>query len=158
MTTATKEAIGVQDVPANLTDINAIPVEQELPCRPTSNLAFVNSNGIFTQASTRLNALANVITVTLKLNPKHAINPGGIVPGCNPDGVMAVAAKSKNAKAVAETTYIRSGNRVTDVLVRFSRIDTFQPATIGIRVKYEENGGTGLQFNPKVKIGTVSFP
>ncbi len=156
--TAVKEAIGVQDTPANLIDINAIPVEQEIPCRPTSNLAFVNSNGIFTQVSTRLNPVANLITVSLKLNPKHAINPDGIVPGCNSDGVMAVAAKSQNAKAATPPEYIRSGGRVTDVIIRFSRVNTFQPATIGIRVKYEENGGTGLQFNPKVKIGTVSFP
>lgn len=158
MTTATKEAIGVQDMPADFTDINAIPVEQEVSCRPTSNLPFDGRNGIFTQVSTRLNARVNVITVLLKLNPKHAINPNGIVPGCNPDGVMAVAAKSINARGVGPVDYIRSGNRVTDVVVRFSRINTFQPATIGIRVKYEENGGTGLQFNPKVKIGTVSFP
>lgn len=156
---AIKEAIGVQDNPTNFTDINLIPVEPEIACRPTSNLAFVNSNGIFTSALVRANPVVNVISVLLKLNPKHAINPDGIVPGCNPDGVTVVAAKSKNVKGAATPTeYIRNGGKVTDVIVRFSRINTFTPATVGIRVKYQENGGTGLQFKPKVKIGTASIP
>jgi hypothetical protein len=154
---AVKEAISVQDNPANFTNINLIPVEPEIACRPTSNLAFVNSTGIFTAVFVRANSIANVVTVTLKLNPKHAINPDGIVPGCNSDGVSVVAAKSQNVMGAATPTeYIRNGGKVTDVIIRFSRVNTLQPATVGIRVKYQENGGTGLQFNPKVKVSTAS--
>ena len=165
--TAAKEAIGVQNVPTNYTDINLIPVEQDIPCRGASSLQFIGPNGLFTDVTkskisvTIRGVLTEVIEFNLKLNLKHAINPGGIVPGCNSDGVMALAAQSNNVLGVADPLFTKNGgtpNRVTNVRLFFTRVNKNQPGTLGIRVKYEENGGTGLQFNPKRISGTVTFP
>lgn len=167
MTTATKEAIGVQNVPTTYTDINLIPVEQEIPCRGASSLQFLGPNGLFTDvtkdrfAVTIRGLLTEVLSFDLKLNPKHAINPGGIVPGCNSDGVMAVATQSVNVAGVAAPIFIKDGgtpNKVTNVKLFFTRVNKNKPATLGIRVKYEENGGTGLKFDPRRLTGTVTFP
>jgi hypothetical protein len=105
-----------------------------------------------------------LITVDLKLNPVHRIKPGATVPNCNMDGVMYLPAKSVNVKSVAEPLYIRSGadpanpNAVTNVKIFFTRADRTKPATIGIRVKFEEGVGQTANFNPKRANGTVTFP
>src|ERR1700755_500322 len=162
--TAVKEAIGAQTAPTNFTDINTIPVEQEITCRPMSALDFIGPDGVFTGVNkskvseTVRGALIEIITFDLKLNPKHGLNPGGIVPGCNSDGVMAVAAGSVNVLGVADPIFTKVNNRVTNVKLLFTRTNKTQPATLAIRVKFEENGGTGLQFIPRRKTGTVSFP
>jgi hypothetical protein len=164
---AVKEAIGAQAVPTNYTDINAIPVEQEVTCRPMTALNFLGQNGIFLSVTKNIfqttirGSLVEVISFDLKLNPKHGLNPGGIVPGCNSDGVMVVAAQSSNVAGVAEPIFTRDGgtpNKVTDVRLFFTRINKTKPATLGVRVKFEENGGTGLQFIPRRKTEGISFP
>ena len=165
--TAVKEAIGVQAVPTNYTDINAVPVEQEIPCRGASSLQFISPNGLFTSVTKKVvtatvfGTVVEVVNYDLKLNPKHAINPGGIVPGCNSDGVTLLAAQSINVKGVAEPVFVRDGgtpNKVTNIKLFYTRANRTKPATLGIRVKYEENGGTGLQFDPRRISGTISFP
>jgi hypothetical protein len=165
--TAVKEAIGAQTVPTNYTDINAIPVEQDIACRGASSLQFIGPAGLFTgvtktkASATIRGVLVEVIGLDLTLNLKHAINPGGIVPGCNSDGVMALAALSSNVQGVADPIFIKNGgtpNRVTNVKLFFTRVNKNQPATLGIRAKYEENGGTGLKFDPRRISGTVTFP
>jgi hypothetical protein len=164
---AVKEAIGAQAVPTNYTDINAIPVEQEIPCRPMTALNLIGPNGIFTSvtkdrfSTTIRGSIVEVISFNLKLNPAHGLNPGGIVPGCNSDGVSVVAAQSSNVLGVAEPQFTRDGgtpNKVTNVRLFFTRVNKTQPATLAVRVKFEENGGTGLQFIPRRKTEGISFP
>ncbi|HEV7645957.1 MAG TPA: hypothetical protein VGO50_18615 [Pyrinomonadaceae bacterium] len=161
---AVKEAIGAQAVPTNYTDINAIPVEQEISCRPMTDLNFIGPNGIFTSVTkdkvsiTIRGALLEVISFDLKFNPKHGLNPGGIVPGCNSDDVMVVAAQSSNVQSVAAPVFTRTNNKVTSVKLFFMRLNKTKPVTLGVRVKFEENGGTGLQFIPRRKTEGISFP
>ncbi len=161
---AVKEAIGAQAVPTNYTDINAIPVEQEISCRPMTALNFIGPNGIFLSATKSIfqttirGSLVEVISFDLKFNPKHGLNPGGIVPDCNSDDVMVVAAQSINVAGVANPIFTRVNNKVTNVKLFFTRINKTKPATLGVRVKFEENGGTGLQFIPRRKTEGISFP
>lgn len=157
--------IGSQDVPTTFTDINAVPVEAEVPCRTASNLAFIDPNGIFTNFTKSSisvvirGVLTEVIKIDLMLNPLHRIKPGATVPNCNNDGVLYLPAQSVNVSAVGEPQYIRNNNNVvTNVLVFFTRVNKTKPATLGLRVKFEENVGTTAQFNPKRKSGTVMFP
>jgi hypothetical protein len=170
MNAAATEAIGTQ-LPT-LIDITTVPSEAEVPCRTASALPFVGNGGIFlsftksaiTLPNPRGGAPIELITVDLKLNTAHRIKPGATVPNCNMDGVMYLPAKSVNVKSVAEPQYIRSGadqanpNAVTNVKIFFTRIDRTKPATIGIRVKFEEGVGQTANFNPKRANGTVTFP
>ena len=160
-----KDGIANQDVPTTFVNINTVPVEAEVPCRTASALAFIGPNGIFTgvdKSSMTLNirgVITEIIKFNLALNPAHRIKPGATVPNCNNDGVLYLAAQSINVAGVAEPQYIRdSYNTVTNVLVFFTRTNRAQQATLGLRVKFEENVGTTAQFNPKRKSGTITFP
>ena len=169
MNTAAKEAIG-DPLPTGFVDISTIPAELEVPCRGASALAFIAPNGIFTRDSkssrivTVLGRQIEIVTVELFLNPAHRIKPGSDVPGCNRDGVLYLPAKSANVSGVAEPQYIRSGadplnpNAVTSVKLAFVRPNRTKPATLGVRVKFEEGVGQTANFNPKRANGTVSFP
>lgn len=157
--------INNQNVPTVFTDINAVPTEAEVPCRTASNLAFIDPNGIFTSVTKNSisvvirGVLTEVIIFNLMLNPTHRIKPGATVPNCNNDGVLYLPAQSVNVSAVGEPQYVRnSSNVVTNVQVFFTRTAKTKPATLGLRVKFEENVGTTAQFNPKRKSGTVVFP
>jgi hypothetical protein len=170
MNAAATEAIGTQ-LPT-LIDITTVASEAEVPCRTASALSFVGSGGIFLGFTKSAVNIPNprggtpieLITVDLKLNPAHRIKPGATVPNCNMDGVMYLPAKSVNVAQVAEPQYLRSGadpanpNAVTNVKLFFTRANRTQPATIGIRVKFEEGVGQTANFNPKRANGTVSFP
>jgi hypothetical protein len=164
------EAIGVT-IP-NLTDINLIPVELEVPCRTASALQFIGAGGIFLSVNKSSQVIPNprgggsieLITFDLALNPAHRIKPGAQVPNCNMDGVTYLPAKSVNVSAVAEPIFLRAGtdpanpNAVTGVKLLFTRKNRTQPATLGVRVKFEEGVGQTANFNPKRANGTISFP
>ena len=170
MNAATEAVAAPAAVPTTFTDINLIPVEQEQPCRTASALPFIAPNGIFTGVTKRLISIPvrgvtiEAVEVNLALNSAHRIKPGASVPGCNMDGVQYLPAKSVNVSTVAEPQYLRSGadpqnpNAVTNVLLFFTRSNRTQPATLGIRVKFEEGVGQTANFNPKRASGTVSFP
>jgi hypothetical protein len=166
---AAKEAIAAA-VPTNFVDITTVASEAEVPCRSASALPFIAANGIFTNVKketitvTILGRPVEVVLIELKLNPAHRIKPGAAVPGCNMDGVLFLPAKSVNVSQVAEPQYIRAGtdpanpNAVTSVQLAFTRSNRTKPATLGIRVKFEEGVGQTPQFNPKRSNGTVTFP
>ena len=170
MNAATEAVAAPAAVPTTFIDINLVPVEQEQPCRTASALQFIAANGIFTgvtkqaRSVTILGKIVEVIEVNLTLNAAHRIKPGATVPGCNMDGVQYLPAKSVNVAQVAEPQYIRDGrdpqnpNAVTNVLLFFIRSNRTQPATLGVRVKFEEGVGQTANFNPKRASGTVSFP
>ena len=160
-----KDGITNQDVPTTFININTVPVEAEVACRTASALGFVDPNGIFTSVAkssisvTIRGIVTEVIKFNLALNPAHRIKPGATVPNCNNDGVLYLAAQSINVSSVADPQYIRNSNNVvTNVLVFFTRTNKAQQATLGLRVKFEENVGTTAQFNPKRKSGTITFP
>lgn len=167
---AAKEAVVNPALPAGFVDISTIPAELEAPCRGASALAFIAPNGIFTSVSkssrviTVLGRQTEIVTIELALNPAHRIKPGADVPGCTKDGVVYLPARSANVSGVAEPQYIRSGadplnpNAVTSVKLAFVRPNRTTPATLGVRVKFEEGVGQTANFNPKRANGTVSFP
>lgn len=167
---AAKEALDNQPVPTTFVNITTIASEAEIPCRTPSALPFIAPNGIFTGVTkdkisvTIRGVVTEVIIFDLKLNPAHRIKPGAAVPNCNMDGVMFLPAKSANVSTVAEPQYIRAGtdpanpNAVTNVKLFFTRTNKAKPATLGVRVKFEEGVGQTPQFNPKRASGTISFP
>jgi hypothetical protein len=170
--TAAKEAITATPIPTptNFVDIQSVPVEQEVPCRVSSNLPFVGPNGIFTKIDTKairipIRGVVNEsIQATLTLNttnPPNRIFPGKQITGCNMDGVMYLAGQSANVATVADPIYLRSNGDsgiVTAVILFFTRANKSQPASLGVRVKFEEGVGDSGAFNPKRKMGTVTFP
>lgn len=167
---AAKEALVNQPVPTNFVDISTIAVEAEAPCRTASALPFIGPNGIFTGVTkdkisvTIRGVVTEVIIFDLALNPAHRIKPGAAVPGCNMDGVQYLPAKSVNVSTVADPIYLRAGtdpanpNAVTGVKLFFTRTNKTKPATLGVRVKFEEGVGQSANFNPKRANGTISFP
>lgn len=169
---AAKEAIANDPIPANFVDISTIVTEGEVPCRTASALPFIGPTGIFTGVKKEKRTIPNprggtpleAIIITLALNQSHRIKPGANVPNCNMDGVQYLPAKSINVSAVSEVQYQRNEtnpgfpNAVTDVQLIFTRSNKAQPATLGVRVKFEEGVGQTPQFNPKRANGTVSFP
>ena len=163
--TAAKEAITTNPTPADFVDIKTVPVEQEAACRAATNLQFLASDGIFTEVTKDkitarvLGTLTEVIKFNLKVNPANRIDPDLKPPGCNKDGVLYLAANSVNVLSVADPIYTRNGaGKVTNVTVFFTRTNKTQPATLGLRVKFEEGVVLNTDFNPKRKSGTVSFP
>lgn len=166
MKTAATEAVAAS-APAGFIEISNVAVEAESPCRPGSNLQFFLPNfGIFTTIGKKteffpiLNGRIEVITFELFLNPAHRIKPGQTIPNCTSDAVQVLASKSVNIEyVVPEPVYVRdASNRVTSIKQSFIRRDPNKPATLGIRVKFEENVSAPSQFNPKRKSDTVSFP
>jgi hypothetical protein len=169
--TATKEAITANPAPVNLIDIQTVPVEQEVPCRASSALPFAGPGGIFTRIDKKSTTITvrgvvmELITATLTLNTAPPVNnrlfPGKQITGCNMDGVMYLAGQSSNVAFVADPIYLRSNGTsgiVTAVEVFFTRTNRTQPASLGLRGKFEEGVGDGGTFNPKRKMGTVTFP
>ena len=169
--TAPKEAITTTPAPTNLVDISTVPVEQEVPCRASSNLAFVGPGGIFTKVDKKSTTITvrgivtELITATLTLDTVAPFNnrifPGKQITGCNMDGVMYLAGQSTNVAFVGDPIYLRSNGTsgiVTGVEVFFTRANRALPATLGLRVKFEEAVGDSGTFNPKRKMGTVTFP
>jgi hypothetical protein len=167
---AAKEAVIVNPTPTNFVDIKSVPVELELPCRKSSNLGFIAPNGIFTSVAkssikvTIRGVLTEVVRVTLNLNtvnPANRIFPGKLITDCNMDGVQYLAGQSTNVSTVADPIYNRvngTSGIVNSVDVFFTRTNKTQPATIGLRVKFEEGVGDSGTFNPKRKMGSVTFP
>ncbi|MBS1797243.1 MAG: hypothetical protein JSS81_25680 [Acidobacteria bacterium] len=160
-----KESIAAQTVPTTYYDIGAAPSEADVPCRTQSALAFIGAGGIFTGVTKNKTSViirgvnVEVISFNLALNPSNRIKPGANVPDCTMDGVLFLPAQSVNVKSVADPQYIRdANNRVTNVLLYFMRTNKAQAATLGVRVKFEENVGTTANFNPKKKQGTIAFP
>ena len=166
MNTAATEAIAAQ-LPA-LVDINTVASEAEIPCRTATALQFIGAGGVFLSVSkTTMNipnprggAPIELTTIDLKFNTANKLKPGAAIPGCNMDGVMYLPAKSVNVAQVAEPVYIRAGsdplnpNAVTGVKLFATRADRTKPATLGIRVKFEE----GPQNTPRRISGTIIFP
>jgi hypothetical protein len=164
MKTAATEAVAA---PAGFIDINTVAAEAESPCRPGSNMQFFLPNfGIFTTIGKNteflpiLNQRIEVITIELFLNSAHRIKPGQTIPNCTNDAVQVLAAKCVNIEyVVPEPVYVRdSSNRVTSIKQSFIRRNPNKSATLGIRVKFEENVFQTANFNPKRASGTVSFP
>jgi hypothetical protein len=161
-----KEAIAVaEEAPTVYTEINAVAIEAEQPCRVQSALAFLAPNGIFTNVmKSKITVIIRgipleVIRFNLTVNPAHRIQPNNPPPSCSKDGVTFLPAQSVNVRSVAEPQYIRnSEGRITNVLLFFMRSNKNQPATLGVRVKFEENVKLPTQFNPKRKPGQISFP
>jgi|SRR5215213_7195592 len=160
-----KDALAIEAAPTVYTELNAVAIEAEQPCRVQSALQFLAPDGIFTNvAKSKISVIiggvaVEVIRFNLTLNPVHRIKPGSDVPNCNRDGVTFVPAQSINVRSIAEPQYIRdSNNKVTNVLLFLMRSNKSQPATLGVRVKFEENVGNTAQFNPKRKTGTITFP
>lgn len=159
-----KDALAAEQVPTVYTDLNAIAIEAEKPCRTQSALAFLGPNGIFTGVTKSsvsviiLGQRVEIIRFNLALNPVHTLNPNVAPPNCNTDGVTFVPAQSTNVLAVAEPQYIRNNKKVTNVVLFFRRTNKAKPTTLGIRVKFEENAYQTGQFNPKRKTGQISFP
>ncbi len=168
--TAAKEAIIANPTPTNFVDIKTVPVEQEIPCRASSNLQFIAPNGIFTSVDKRAikipirGVVTETILVTLNLNtvdPANRIFPGKQITNCNMDGVLYLAGQSANVSSVGDPIYNRINGTtgiVNSVVVSFTRTNKNQPATLGLRVKFEEGVGDSGNFNPKRKMGTVTFP
>jgi hypothetical protein len=162
-----KDALAVEEAPIVYTELNAVVIEAEQPCRVQSQLQFIAPapSGIFTNvAKSKITVIIRgvaleVIKFNLTLNPAHRIKPGSDVTNCTRDGVTFVPAQSVNVRSVAEPQYIRdANNKVTNVLLFFQRANRSQPATLGVRVKFEENVGDTAQFNPKRKTGQITFP
>jgi len=159
-----KDALVAEEVPTVYTELNAIAIEAEQPCRTQSALTFLAPSGIFTDVQKSSVSIIvrgvkiEVIKFNLKVNTSVAtISPNMPPPNCNKDGVTFVPAQSVNVSAVADPQYIKNNQKVTNVILFFTRANKTKPATLGIRVKFEENVAPG-QFNPKRKTGTVSFP
>lgn len=158
---AAKEAISVGN-PTKLVDITTVPVEAEVPCRAASKLELVAPNGIFTDLKMEqryapfLGLEIELLVYILKLNPAHQIRIDVPIQGCNKDGVVFVAATGKNILAVAAPVYTNSGNN-TEVTLFFTRRDLKKAATLGFRVKFEENVGNTTNNNPKRKAAALSF-
>lgn len=167
---AAKEALINQPVPTTFVDINTVASEAEIPCRTASALPFIAANGIFAAVTkdkisvTIRGIVTEVIIFDLKLNTSNRIKPGAAVPNCNMDGVQFLPAKSVNVSTVAEPQYIRAGtdpanpNAVTNVKLFFTRTNKAKPATLGVRVKFQDGVGQTANFNPKRASGTISFP
>lgn len=160
-----KDALAAEETPTVYADINTLPTEAEQPCRTQSALQFIAPNGIFTSLTkTRLAVIIRGVTVEvirfrLTLNPAHRIKPNMPPQNCSSDGVTFLAAQSVNVRSVAEPQFIRnSSNVITGVNLFFQRINKNQPATLGVRVKFEENVSSPTQFNPKRKAEKISFP
>jgi hypothetical protein len=161
-----QDGLTAQEAPTAYTNINTITIEAEAPCRAQSALQFLDPYaGIFLGVKKEKitvnirGIITEVIVFNLALNPTHRIKPGADVPNCTRDGATFLPAQSVNVSAVAEPQYLRnSENKVTNVVLYFTRANRTQPATLGIRVKFEENVSLPAQFNPKRKSGTVSFP
>lgn len=165
MNTAATEAAA--QLPA-LIDIGTVASEAEIPCRTATALQFIGAGGVFLSVAKSSMTIPNprggtpieLITIDLKFNPANKLKPGATIPGCNMDGVMYLPAKSVNVAQVAEPVYIRSGadpqnpNAVTDVKLFFTRSNRTKPATLGIRVKFQE----GPQNTPRRISGTIVFP
>jgi hypothetical protein len=160
-----QDALVAEEVPTVYTDLNAVAIEAEQPCRTQSALPFLAPNGIFTavdksSVSVIIRGIkVEVIKFNLKVNTgaNIIISPGNPPPNCSKDGVTFLPAQSVNVSSVAEPQYVKANQKVTNVILFFTRVNKAQPATLGIRVKFEENPLPG-QFNPKRKAGTVSFP
>lgn len=162
MKTAAKEAISVAN-PTKLVDITTIPIEAEVPCRAASKLELVGPSGIFTELKMEqrfvifLGIEVELLVYILTLNPVHQIRIGVPIKGCNQDGVVFVAATGKNILAVADPVYTPSPSTVAQVTLFFTRKDLKKAATLGFRVKFEENVGNTTQINPKRKAAALSF-
>lgn len=160
-----KDALVAEEVPTVYTDLNTIAIEAEQPCRMMSQLPFLAPNGIFTGVDKSSVSIIvrgvklEVIKFNLAVNTgaNIIINPDNKPPNCNKDGVTFVPAQSVNVSSVAEPQYIKKNKVVTNVILFFTRVNKTKQATLGIRVKFEENPKPG-EFNPKRKTGTVSFP
>lgn len=166
MKTAAKEAIAAGNIPAGFVDITTIPVEAEVACRAASKLELVGPNGIFTDLKMEqrfvpfLGMEVELLVYILTLNTPHRIDVGVPIKGCNQDGVVFVAATSKNILAVAPPQFSINGikDKKTVLTLSFTRKDLKQAATLGFRVKFEENVGTDrTKTNPKRKAAALSF-
>ena len=164
MKTAATEAIAA---PAGFVEISNIATEAESPCRPGSTAQFFAPNtGIFIAIAKTVESIQfafgrlEVITFELFLNSAHRIKPGQTIPNCTNDAVHVLASKSVNIEyVVPQPEYVRdASNRVTSIKQSFIRRDPKKTATLGIRVKFEENVFQTANFNPKRASGTVSFP
>ncbi|HEX8734924.1 MAG TPA: hypothetical protein VF721_06370 [Pyrinomonadaceae bacterium] len=160
-----KDALAIEEAPTVYTELNAVAVEAEQPCRVQSALQFLAPNGIFTFVEkTKISLIirgvqTEVIRFNITVNPAHRIDPNNPPPNCTKDGVTFLPAQSVNVRAVAEPRYIsNSSGKITNVLVFFTRTNKALPATLGLRVKFEENVSQRTQYNPKRKPGTIPFP
>ena len=103
-----KEALAVEEVPTTYTDLNAVVIEAEKPCRTQSQLPFLAPNGVFTRVGKSSVSVIirgqriEVIRFDLKVNNALVnLDPYTPTPNCNNDGVTFVPAQSINVSAVA---------------------------------------------------------
>jgi uncharacterized DUF497 family protein len=154
-----KDALAIEEAPTVYTDLSAVVIEAEKPCRTQSQLPFLGANGVFTGVEkSSISVIVRgirieVIRFNLTVNTALVkFRPSKPTPNCNNEGVTFLPAQSVNVAAVAEPQYILRNQIVTNVILFFTRVNKAKPATLGIRAKFEENG------MPKRKAGQISFP